>query len=148
MRIRMIFALVLLVPSMVLCNEISEYDVATYSLSGKDGKPSGMQLRLDKSNGKWIVYGKKKESTDPWKNISCDAGCDYRASTMAESMLYLNVFPGEMPKKYEIACIQNMANAFCRLTMKSNPQKGGYALVALVTGKPVPITLQRLDGPR
>lgn len=148
MLTRRFFALALLVPSMVLCNEISDYDVATYSLSGKDGKPSGMMLRLEKSNGKWIVYGKKKEPTDPWKNISCDAGCDYRASTAAESRGYLSVFPGEMPKKFEIACIQNKANAFCRLTMKSNPQKGGYALVALVTGKPVPMTLQRLAGPQ
>jgi hypothetical protein len=52
-----------------------------------------------------------------------------------------------MQNRFDIACIQNMASAFCRLTNKENPSQGGYALVALVTGKPVPMSLQRLTRP-
>ena len=88
-----------------------------------------------------------KQGSDSWKNMSCDSGCDYRASSTAEMAAYLSVFPNDMQNRFDIACIQNVANAFCRLTKKDDSSKGGYALVALVTGKPVPLTLKRLTKP-
>lgn len=85
-----------------------------------------------------------REAPGEWKIISCDKGCEYRASTKQEEDKYLSSFPKTMQEKFEIACIQNIAQAFCRLTKKDDPQKGGYALVALVTGTPTPMSLQRL----
>jgi hypothetical protein len=144
---RLLIALALLLPLLAFAGEISDFDIATYSLTGKDGQPSGMEMRLSKANGKWVMEGKSKGSTAPWKNISCDPGCEYRASTNSEQMAYLASFPGDMPKQFDIACIQNVANAFCRLTKKDDASKGGYALIALVTGKPVPMSLKRLTRP-
>lgn len=139
--------LILLSPLSVFAGEISDSDIGTYSLTGRDGQPSGMQMRLSRSKGMWVMEGKSDEPMAPWKNISCDAGCEYRASTNSEQEAYLSSFPGDMPKQFDIACIQNMVNAFCRLTKKNDPSKGGYALIALVTGKPVPMSLQRLTRP-
>ena len=143
---RLLLALALVAPAVVFSGEISDFDIATYSLTGRDGQPSGMQMRLSKLNGKWVMEGKEKESA-PWKNISCDTGCEYRTSTNSEQEAYLASFPGDMPIHFDIACIQNMADAFCRLTKKNDASKGGYALIALVTGKPVPMSLQRLTRP-
>lgn len=140
-------ALTLLIPLLALAGEISDFDIATYSLNGKDGRPSGMEMRLSKSNGKWVMEGKKEEPNAPWKNISCDTGCEYRVSTNAEEEEYLASFPGDMLSRFEISCIQNIAGAFCRLTKKNDSSKGGYALIALVTGKPIPMSLQRLTRP-
>lgn len=77
-------ALALLAPFSAFAGEISDFDIATYSLTGKDGQPSGMQMRLSRLDGKWVMEGKGKESTDSWKNISCDSGCEYRVSTNLE----------------------------------------------------------------
>jgi len=127
--------------------EISDFDIATYSLTGKNGQPSGMLMRLTKVNNKWVMEGKENGSNAPWKNISCDKGCEYRASTKVEKDTYLSLFPNNMQKRFDISCIQNVANAFCRLTKKNDSSKGGYALIALVTKKPVPMSLRRLTRP-
>lgn len=138
-------ALALLVPVLVWGGEISDFDIATYSLIGKNGQPSGMQMRLSRPDGNWVMEG--KEPMAAWKSISCDTGCEYRVSTDSEQAAYLASFPGEMPRQFDIACIQNMVNAFCRLTKNGDATKGGYALIALVTGKPIPMSLQRLTKP-
>jgi hypothetical protein len=136
----------LLAPLIALASsDISDFDVATYVLTRQDGSPTGMQMRLAKVNDKWFMEG--KNGSAPWKNISCDKGCEYRASTNSERETFLAALPTGMQKQFDIACIQNSANAFCRLTKKDSPSKGGYAFVALVTGKPVPMTLQRLTRP-
>ncbi len=121
---------------------ISEFDVATYVLMGKNGQPTKMQIRLSKSKGTWVMEG--REAHGKWKNINCDPGCEYRTSTKYEEDMYLDSLPKSMQEKFDIACIQNIASAFCRLMKKDDPEKGGYALIALVTGKPTPIQLQRL----
>jgi hypothetical protein len=141
----LLIAAVFLAPLSALAGEISDIDIATYELAGKNNQPSNMQIRLSKTNGKWVMEGKQGSAS--WKNISCDSGCDYSASSSAEMAAYLSVFPDDMQKRFDIACIQNVANAFCRLTKKDDSSKGGYALVALVTGNPVPLSLKRLTKP-
>jgi hypothetical protein len=139
--------LAILAPLFAFAGKISDFDIATYSLTGKNGQESGMQMPLSRPNEKWVMEGKEKELTTPWKNISCNTGCGYRASTNSEQEAYLSSFPGDMPKQFDISCIQNIASAFCRLTKKNDTPKGGYALIALVTGKPVPMSLKRLARP-
>jgi hypothetical protein len=85
-----------------------------------------------------------REVPAAWKIISCDTGCEYRASKYEEEDKYLSYFPKSIQNTSSIACIQNMAQAFCRVAKKDNPRQGGYALIGLVTGTPIPISLQRL----
>ena len=141
----LLIAVALLAPLSALAGEISDFDIATYELTGKDRQSRDMQIRLSKTNGKWVMEG--REGSASWKNINCESGCNYRASSTAERAAYLAVFSGEMQNRFDIACIQNLANAFCRLTKKDDSLKGGYALVALVTGRPVPLSLRRLTKP-
>lgn len=136
-----------LVPLIIYAEEITDFDIATYSLNDKDGQPTGMLIRLSKVNNKWVMEGKEKGANAAWKNISCDYGCEYRVSTQMEHETYLALFPTIMQNQFDISCIQNVANAFCRLKNKNNPSKGGYTLIALVTGKPIPMSLQRLTRP-
>lgn len=133
---------ILAIPVFGVAAEISITDVATYVLTKEDGQATDMHIRLSRNNGKWVMEGKQAQS--PWKNISCDRDCTYRASTQTEKDTYLASFPSGMQKQFNIACIQNVANAFCRLTKKDDPTKGGYAFIALVTGNPVPLSLRRL----
>ena len=125
-------------------NAISELDFGIYELVRVDGQLTGMQMRLSKMNGAWLMEGKEG---GVWRNISCDQGCEYRASSTKESALYLNSFPVEVQNQFNIACIQNVANAFCRLDKKAEPSRGFYALVTLVAGRPIPILLKRMPKP-
>ena len=143
----LLLAVVILVPLATKAGEITNFDIATYSLISKDGRPTGMLMRLSKVNNQWIMEGKAKGTNAPWKNISCDTGCEYRASTNIEHATYLALFPTITQKQFDISCIQNVANAFCRLSKKDHPSKGGYSLIALVTGEPIPMSLRRLTRP-
>ena len=133
---------IILISSFTVASEISEFDVATYVMIGKNGQPTKMQIRLSQSKGTWVMEG--REAPGEWKSISCDKGCEYRTLTKDEEDKCLAAFPKSMLEKFDVACIQNMASAFCRFTKKDDPEKGGYVLIALVTGKPTPIQLQRL----
>ena len=143
----LLLTIVVLIPFVTHAEEISDFDIATYSLIKKDGRSTGMLMRLSKVSDKWVMEGKEKGSNSPWKNISCDTGCEYKASTKIEHKTYLALFPTITQKQFNISCIQNIASAFCRLTKKDNPSKGGYTLIALVTEKPVPLSLRRLTKP-
>jgi hypothetical protein len=144
---RLILLAACLFPVFAAASEISDFDIGTYALTKSDGNPTGMEMRLSRSKGNWMMEGKETASTESWKSISCASGCEYRLTSNSERDLYLATFPVEMQKQFDMSCIQNMANAFCRLTNKNDPSKGGYVLVALVTGKPTAVSLKRLTSP-
>lgn len=118
---------------------VSDLDAGTYTVLGKNGAPSTAAYRFTMPAGKWVAEGKIGE--EPWKNISCDAGCEYRVSSAAEAESYL---PATARQNFKIACIQNMAQAFCRYTSNTNPSHIGYVVMALVTSPPTPIPLRRM----
>ncbi len=120
--------------------ELSDSDAGTYEVLKEDRTPSGVFYRFTRSSNKWVVYGKLPGKD--WKDVSCDPGCDYRNSTKREIQAY---FPPDWRESNEIACIQNIAHAFCRFSPVNAPGKRGYIFIALVTGKPVPVMIQRLD---
>lgn len=143
MRQLRLAALFLLCPLLANAAEpISDRDVGTYEITRADGQSTAMQMRLSKAGGGWLMEGRKGE--EPWKDISCGEACALRTSADAETAAFLAAFPAGMQQDMDIACIQNTASAFCRLTRKSDPKKAWYAMVALVTGKPIPVPLRRL----
>lgn len=121
--------------------ELSEQDAGTYVVLDQRRAPTDMFYRLSKYNGKWVAEGKKPGSI--WENISCDSGCEYRVSTESEIQSY---FPPDWRANAQISCIQNMAQAFCRYNAKEDQTKGGYVMIALVTGRPIPIFLRRVPS--
>ncbi|HEY1028551.1 MAG TPA: hypothetical protein VGE28_13120 [Pseudomonas sp.] len=130
-----------LTSSLAGAGEILDSDTGTYVLLGRDSAPTEVFYRLSKQDGEWVMHGKQAGST--WTNISCDSGCDYRKTTHDEITAY---FPADWVANTDIACIQNIAQAFCRFTAKTDPGKTGHVLIALVTGTPIPMFLQRTSA--
>ena len=121
--------------------EIIETDMGTYVLLGRDRTPTDMFYRLSKNGEKWVMNG--KEPGGLWKSISCDKGCDYRKTTDGEINTY---FPADWRANADIACIQNIAQAFCRYNPKGDQTKAGYVVIALVTGRPIPMFIRRVNA--
>lgn len=141
MHVRLLLLLVatILPAPMVSGAELSDVDTGTYEMLRADGSPSGSLYRLSRSGNKWVVNGKLPGKD--WKDISCDPGCEYRNSSKREIQSY---FPPDWRENNEIACIQNVAQAFCRFTPVNDSSKRGYIFFALVTGKPIPVRTRRL----
>lgn len=117
-------------------------DAGTYVLLKRDGLPSTMQYRVSLAGGRWVAEG--RESEGEWHGISCDTGRAYRDSTPEEAARFL---PARQRENLDIACIQNMAGAFCRYTTRADSAKGGCLMAALVTGQPIPVFLRRVSSP-
>ncbi len=118
--------------------EVGPSDSGTYVFL-KQGAPTEMFLRLSKGGGQWIVEIKKPGGH--WQNTICDQGCDYGKSTEQEIQRY---FPADWRANTDIACIQNMAQAFCRYNDKGAPQRVAYVVIALATGRPIPMFVRRV----
>lgn len=138
--------LVLLV--MFLCSfsaaageSLDESDTGIYAVLDKNRNPTQMFYRLSQKDGKWIMDGKKPGGS--WIGISCDSGCEYRNSSEAEIQ---NYFPSDWRASTKISCIQNMTQAFCRYSAKEDAAKRGYVVIALVTGRPIPLFVRRIPS--
>ncbi|WP_298924155.1 hypothetical protein [uncultured Ramlibacter sp.] len=116
---------------------ISNLDAGTYTVLVKDGAPTAA-YRLSSAGNQWVVEG--RIGAEPWRNISCGAGCEYRVSTHAEAESYL---PVAERQNLTIACIQNIAQAFCRYNLKAEPSRFGYVVVVLTTSPATPISVFR-----
>lgn len=125
-------------PSAAFADPITIRDMGTYQILGKDRAPIDMFYRLSRADGAWKMEGKQPGGA--WNVISCAQGCGYETVSQAEAKSFL---PATMSGKFQIDCIKNMAQAFCRYTPLAEPTQVGYVVVALVTGRPLPIFLQR-----
>lgn len=140
-KLSLLFVALILISPFANAGEIIETDKGTYVLLGRDRAPTDMFYRLSKNGEKWVMDG--KEPSGSWKNISCDQGCDYRKTTDGEIKTY---FPADWIANADIACIQNIAQAFCRYNPKDDLTKAGYVVIALVSGKPIPMFLKRVNA--
>nr|WP_082664827.1 hypothetical protein [Burkholderia ambifaria] len=136
-----LFAATLSVSSLAFAGGLSDADAGTYEWLNQKGAPTGVLYRLNRSSGRWVALGKLPGKE--WKDISCDRGCEYRDSTTREIQSY---FPPDWLANANIACIQNAAQAFCRFGPVKEPGKAGHVIVTLVTGKPVPILVRRVEN--
>ena len=117
---------------------LSPNDAGVYVVMGRDGQPTSLLYRFSFEAGTWRAEG--KDEPGAWRSISCDSGCQYVASDKAQAQAYL---PPAMRQTHLLACVQNVAQAFCKYVNKSNPSQGGYVVIALVTNPPTPILLRR-----
>jgi len=129
-------------PHPVLASELTAADAGTFVVIGQNGDPTNVFYRLSYNGTNWVAEGKLPDGS--WKNVSCDTGCDYRTSSPSEALAYM---PPVMRDTTDISCIQNVAQAFCKYSQKNAPQSGGYVIIALVTGKPLPMFVQRVSKP-
>ena len=125
-----------------VAGELPEKATGTYAVLDKSHAPNGFFYRLSKVDGKWVMEGKKP--TTGWENISCEVGCEYRQLSDSEAR---SLFPENWQTNMEFSCIKNIAQAFCRYNAADDPAKEGYIVVALVTGRPIPIFIRREAKP-
>lgn len=135
-------ALALSLSSHSIAAEMSEADTGTYEWLNPKGEPTGVLYKLGRANdGKWVAEGLLPGQG--WKNVSCDAGCEYRNSTADEIE---NYFPVSWIANADISCIQNIAQAFCRYSGKTEPNRNGHVIIVLTSGKPIPLMARKVSG--
>ena len=122
--------------------QLTARDTGSFVVLDRDFKPTELQYRLSRKGAKWVMEGKKPGA--PWELVSCQRGCDYRDSTRKEVATY---FPPEWSGKMDFACIQSVAQAFCRGVEKADPAKSVYFVVALASEQPFPLFLRRTGPP-
>jgi hypothetical protein len=122
--------------------ELSDADTGTYEWLNPKGEPTGVLYRLSRSSeGKWVAEG--FIPGQGWKNVGCDVGCEYRNSASDEVQKY---FPASWITNADISCIQNVAQAFCRYSGKTDPNRNGHVVIALTSGKPIPVMVRKVRG--
>lgn len=122
--------------------QLTARDTGTFVVLDRDFKPTELQYRLARKGAKWLMEGRKPGAS--WETVSCARGCDYRDSTKKEVAAY---FPPEWSGKMDFACIQNVAQAFCRGRDKADAAKAVFFVVALAAEQPMPLFLRRVGPP-
>jgi hypothetical protein len=139
-RLALALALVAGAPGAVA--QLTARDTGTFVVLDRDFKPTELQYRLTRKGANWVMEGKKPGA--PWERVACARGCDYRDSTKNEVAAY---FPPEWSGKMDFACIQNVAQAFCRGRDKADAAKAVFFVVGLAAEQPVPLFLRRIGAP-
>jgi hypothetical protein len=135
-------AIALLAGAPAALAQLTARDTGTFMVLDREFKPTELQYRLSRKDAKWVMEGKKPGA--PWERITCPRGCDYRDSTREEVGTY---FPPEWSGKMDFACIQNVAQAFCRGRDRADAAKTVFFVVGLASEQPVPLFLRRTGPP-
>ena len=141
-RLLVTAALVLLAVPLCVAAQLTARDTGTFVVLDRDFKLTELQYRLTRKGTQWAMEGKKPDAQ--WQPITCARGCDYRDSTKQEVAAYC---PPEWSGKMDFACIQNVAQAFCRGVEKADASKNVFFVVALASDKPFPLFLRRIVAP-
>ena len=128
-------------PQPSLANPISSLDSGVYAIQGKEGEPLIALLRLSVSRTSYTMEGQHRGDFG-WSVISCGQKCQYRESVKHEIEEYERPLAGI--DLTSVNCIQNVAQAFCRIELSSGDYSQ-YLLIALTGGKMIPVPLHRLE---
>lgn len=142
LRFSLPLALVALFAAIPAAAQLTPRDAGTFVVLDRDFKPTELQYRLSRKGAQWVMEGKKPDAA--WERVTCARGCDYRDSTRKEVATY---FPPEWSERMNFACIQNVAQAFCRGAEKADAAKSVFFVVALASEKPFPLFLRRIGPP-
>ncbi|HEY0957572.1 MAG TPA: hypothetical protein VGE36_22665 [Roseateles sp.] len=122
--------------------ELTATDGGTFAVLDRQQVPTQMYYRLSLKDGRWLMEGKQPGA--PWTDLSCETGCEYRASTDAEVQAHV---PAAWRERADFACIRNVAQAFCRYSAMGNIAAApSYVVIALVTGQPVLLFVRRVPA--
>src|SRR4051812_17702207 len=108
--------------SLASATEIDVTDTGTFEILNEKFQPMNWFYRLSLGKqGKWIMEGRRPG--EKWIDISCDSKCEYQKATDEDLHHY---FSKDWLEDANIACIKNIAQAFCRFVSKKDPQKPSY----------------------
>ena len=133
-----IFLSMLTYHSLASALELSQADAGVYVVLDQNRQPTSLRYRFVNDAGSWRAEG--RDGDGAWRSISCEGDCQYKT---VEGALALTYLPPAMRQSYTIACVKNVAQAFCKYVDKENPSQGGYVVIALVANPPRPILVRR-----
>lgn len=84
----------------------------------------------------------QRRDNGTWKNVTCERDCILHISAKSEIN---NFVPQDVLANYTYECIHNSAFAFCAYGPTGNINKDNYVLIALVTKRPTPVYLKKLE---
>jgi hypothetical protein len=113
-------------------------DAGVYGLIHKDGHLTDKRYRLTKRPDRWVMEDKLPDGS--WEDFTCEKDCLLRDSTESDIASWM----GRIPEGASVACVHNTAFALCRF-MRAGSEERRYRLIALITGTPIPLWLQRLE---
>jgi len=120
-----------------LTGPIYSMDIGTYVVLDQKYQPTQLFYRLSIVDNDWFMEGKQPASN--WVNISCGEACNYKVTSPKKIN---KMFSGKFKTDFNLNCIHNKAQAFCRYRNKSDDKQIGYLIAALVTKKPTLIFLE------
>jgi hypothetical protein len=136
-----VIPLVLVSLAPVIAHGLDQTDVGVYGLIHRDGHLTEDRYRLLKGEGRWEI-----EAITPggeWENITCEVDCQLSASSDADVEFFMGAKP---PPGMSATCVHNKAFAFCRVEETVSGRRH-YRLIALITGDPIHMKLQRMEDP-
>lgn len=139
MRTALLCALFCIASSSHAADKLTDEDIGAYVVLDQHFRATDVYYRLSRSEAKWQLEG--KQFGGGWMQITCQLDCDYQVASAEEIQQY---FPEEWHTQTRIACIRNRLQAFCRYTVKQEPDKGGYLVISLAMGQPVPLFLRKV----
>lgn len=122
--------------------ELSASDGGTYEWLNPKKEPTGVLYRLSLVDGKWLAEG--RFPGQEWMDISCGPQCSYRPSRAADVQSF---FPPDWLEHARISCIQNIAQAFCRLESRDETASPNYMVVVLTQKSPIPVFVRKISTP-
>lgn len=121
---------------------LDKFDQGDYVLLNMQQEPTPMQMRFVLQGRQWMMDG--KEGNGSWQPVCrADGQCRLQASSTADMKKWRQRLPQEV-RNFPLACINNVALAFCRSSKPDNPDMRLYWWIPLVGGQDVALGLNRL----
>ena len=135
----LLLALLLAVAPMAQALDAS--DQGEYQIVRVDGTLGTMQMKLFRQGKQWMMDGRQLPEKQ-WSEVCRATGeCKLVDADAQDMATWKKTLPAQL-QSWRLDCIKNVAMAFCRA--QNQEKERVYVMVALVSGTPQPIMLQRL----
>lgn len=122
---------------------LDKQDEGDYVLLNLQQEPTPLQMRyLLRADGQWIMDS--NTDNQGWQPVCRgDGSCRLQASREADVRQWRRLLP-EQIRQYPLACINNVAFAFCRMSKPDNPKQRLYWWISLLEGQHHALGLNRI----
>lgn len=115
-------------------------DIGNYAVIHRDGHVTDFTFHVSLTDTQWNI--EQRQADGKWMKVTCSTDCVLHESSPQDIARF---FPQDALKEASPSCVHNTAFAFCSLTLLAKPEIKGYTFIALVTPKPIPLRLKKLE---
>lgn len=140
-RLTMLLALFAL-NAAAMAQGLDRNDAGEYVLLNTKQEPTAMQMRFYQNGTQWVMDS--RDGNGNWQAVCRGDGvCRLKVSSAAKMQEWRQFLPNEI-KTMPMACINNIAFAFCRVSKPDNPNQRLYWWFAWRNGQTHALGLNRL----